>query len=99
MPSIRHKSKPARPPLVLLAMLFTFLAVIAVRPAAGLAPPEGEPPAAEEPRPPQLAFQPGGYDFRLQPVNNRPNQPNFELRHKGSQEVHVDYVAISPSRD
>ncbi|HKB49879.1 MAG TPA: choice-of-anchor D domain-containing protein [Solirubrobacterales bacterium] len=80
-------------------MLFTFLAVIAVRPAAGLAAPEGEPPAAEEPRPPQLAFEPGGYDFGLQPVNNGPNQANFELRNTGSEEVHVDSVEISPSGD
>jgi hypothetical protein len=79
-------------------MLFTFLAVIAVRPAASLAAPEGEPPA-EEPQPPQLVFEPGSYDFGLQPVNNGSSQANFQLRNTGMGEVHVDSVEISPRGD
>lgn len=90
MPAIRHKSKPARAVPVLLAMLFTFLAVIAVRPIAALAAPA---------EPPQLAFEPGSYDFGLQPVNNGSSQANFQLRNTGTEEVHVDSLGISPTGD
>ncbi len=96
MPSLRHSSKPARTPAVLLAMLFTVLAVMAVHPVAGLAAPV-EPPA--DPEPPQLSFEPGSYDFGLQPVNNGSSQANFQLRNTGSEPVHVDSVEISPGGD
>lgn len=96
MPPLRHSSKPARTPIVLLAMLFTILAVIAIRPVASLAAPI-EPPA--EPEAPQLAIEPGSYDFGLQPVNNGSSQANFQLRNTGSEAVHVDSVEISPSGD
>lgn len=90
MPSLRHSFKPARAPIVLLAMLFTVLAVMAVRPVAGLAAPI---------EPPQLSFEPGSYDFGLQSVNNGSSQANFQLRNTGSEAVHVDSVEISPSGD
>jgi hypothetical protein len=77
-------------------MVFTILAVMAVRPVAGLAAPI-EPPA--EPEPPQLSFEPGSYDFGLQSVNNGSSQANFQLRNTGSEAVHVDSVEISPSGD
>jgi hypothetical protein len=86
MSSIRHKSKPARTPLVLLAMLFTFLAVIAVRPAAGLAAPI-EPPAESES--PQLAIEPDLYDFGLQPLNWGSLEASFQLRNAGSEPFQV----------
>jgi hypothetical protein len=88
MPSIQRKSKPARTTLVLLAMLFTVLAVIAVRPAAGLAAP------IEPVEPPQLAFEPGSYDFGLQPVNNGSGQANLQLRNTGTEAAQVNSVEI-----
>jgi len=83
MPSIRHRSNFAKATLVLLAMLFTFLAVIAVRPAAGLAAPE------EPAEPPQLAIEPSSYDFGLQPLNWGSQQTNFTLRNAGSETFQV----------
>lgn len=88
MPTIRDSSKPARTTLALLALLFAFLAVIAVRPAAGLAAP------VEPAEPPQLAFQPGSYDFGLQPVNNGSGQANLQLRNVGTEPVQVNSVEI-----
>lgn len=76
-------------------MLFTFLAVIAVRPAAGLAAPEGEPPA--EPQPPQLSFEPDHYDFGLQPVNSGAYQANLQLRNDGAEGVPVQSLEITGS--
>jgi len=77
-------------------MLVTVLAVMAVRPVAGLAAPV-EPPV--EPEPPQLSFEPGGYDFGLQSLNNGASQATFQLRNAGSEPVHVDSVEISPNGD
>jgi hypothetical protein len=74
-------------------LLFAFMAVIAVRPAAGLAAP------VEPAEPPQLAFEPGSYDFGLQPVNNGSGQANFQLRNTGAEEAFVDSVEISPRGD
>jgi hypothetical protein len=51
-----------------------------VLPAAGMAAPspeEGEPPA------PQLAFEPGSYDFGLRQVNNGNDQTTMQLRNVG----------------
>ena len=70
-------------------MLFAFLAAIAVRPAAGLAAPIGPP------EPPQLAFEPGSYDFGLQSVNNGSSQANFQLRNTGGEAAQVNLVEIS----
>jgi hypothetical protein len=82
MPTIRHKSKLAKTPLVLLAMLFTFLAVLAVRPLASLA-------APIEPEPPQLAIEPGSYDFGLLPLNWGSRETSFQLRNTGSETLQV----------
>jgi hypothetical protein len=96
MPSLKQKSKPARTAHIALGFLIALIAVMAVRPAASLAAPI-EPPV--EPEPPQLSFEPGSYDFGLQPVNNGSSQANFQLRNTGSEAVHVDSVEISPSGD
>lgn len=90
MPSIKHKSKPARTAPVLFAVLFTLLAVIAVRPAAGLAAPV-EP---AEPEPPQLSFDPDSYDFGLQSVNSGAST-GIQLRNTGSEAVQVNSVEIT----
>jgi hypothetical protein len=88
MPSIQQKSKPARITLFLLAMLFTVLAVIAVRPAAGLA-------APIEPEAPQLAIEPGSYDFGLQPLNWGSRETSFQLRNVGSEALQVGSPEIA----
>jgi hypothetical protein len=67
-------------------MLFTVLAVMAVRPLAGLAAPI-EPPA--EPEPPQLVIEPGSYDFGLQPLNWGSRETNFTLRNIGTEAFQV----------
>ena len=82
MPSLRHSSKSARTPIVLLAMLFTILAVMAVRPLASLA-------APVEPEPPQLAIEPDHYDFGLQPLNRGSRETSFQLRNVGSEAFQV----------
>jgi hypothetical protein len=86
MPSLRHSSKPSRTPIVLLAMVFTVLAVIAVRPLASLAAPV-EPPA--EPEAPQLAIEPGSYDFGLLPLNWGSRETSFTLRNAGTEAFQV----------
>lgn len=67
-------------------MLFTILAVIAVRPLASLAAPI-EPPA--EPEAPQLVIEPGSYDFGLQPLNWGSRETSFQLRNAGSEAFQV----------
>ena len=67
-------------------MLFTILAVLAVRPLASLAAPI-EPPG--EPEPPQLAIEPGSYDFGLQPLNWGSRETSFQLRNVGSEALQV----------
>lgn len=90
MPSLKQKSKPARTNLTLLAVLAAAVAAMAM-PAAGLAaPPPG-------PEPPQLSFDPGSYDFGLQPVNNGSAQASFQLRNNGSEAVQVNSIEIAGS--
>jgi hypothetical protein len=92
MPSLRNSSKLARTPIVLLAMLFTIVAVMAVRPLAGLAAPV-EPPV--EPEPPQLAIEPGSYDFGVLPLNWGSRETNFTLRNAGSEALQVGSPQIA----
>jgi hypothetical protein len=72
-------------------MLLTLLAVIAVRPAAGLAAP------VDPLEPPQLAFEPGSYDFGLQPLNWGAAQTTFQLRNTGSEAFQVGSPEFSGS--
>ncbi|HUC08727.1 MAG TPA: choice-of-anchor D domain-containing protein [Solirubrobacterales bacterium] len=64
---------------------------MAAIPAAALGAPEGgeEPPVA-----PQLAFEPGSYDFGLQEANRANSQANFQLRNVGSVPAPVYSVNI-----
>jgi hypothetical protein len=57
---------------------------------AGAAPPEG----GEEP-PAQLAFEPGSYDFGLQPLNDNPSQATLRLRNNGTAPAQVSSTEIS----
>jgi hypothetical protein len=78
--SLRSKPKSAR--IAFAATLFAAvcLILVAVIPAlAAAAPAEGEEPAA-----PQLAFEPGSYDFGLLEANRENRQTNFQLRNVGS---------------
>lgn len=63
-------------------MLFTVLAVIAVRPAAGLA-------APIEPEAPQLVIEPGSHDFGVLPLNWGSRETSFQLRNAGSEAFQV----------
>jgi hypothetical protein len=85
MPSTEHKSTQIRIPLVLGAALLTVLAVIAIRPAAGLAAP-GDPP--------QLSFAPGSHDFGLQPIYESAHA-SFEVRNDGAEGAQVDSLGTS----
>jgi hypothetical protein len=54
-------------------------------PAAGIAAPaEGEPGPPEGPALPQLAFEPGSYDFGLQQANSNASQAYLQLRNNGA---------------
>src|SRR3954453_18446582 len=77
--SLRSKSESARsaPAATLLAAVCLILAAIPALAAA--APTEGEEPAA-----PQLAFEPGSYDFGLIEANRESRQTSFQLRNVGS---------------
>jgi hypothetical protein len=91
MHSLRHSSKPSRTPYVVLAMLFTLLAVFAVRPVASLAAP------IEPVEPPQLAIEPGSYDFGLLPLNWGSREASFQLRNAGSEAFQLGWPEISGS--
>jgi hypothetical protein len=96
MPTLRDSSTPARTTLVLLAALFALLAAIAVRPAPGIAAPV-EPTEAE---PPQLAIEPGSYDFGLQPLNWGSRETSFQLRNVGAEALQVGSPEIvGPGRE
>jgi hypothetical protein len=88
MHPLPHSSKPAKTPIVLLAMVFTVLAVLAVRPVASLAAPP------EPTEPPQLAIEPGSYDFGLQPLNWGSRETGFQLRNVGSEAFQLGYPQI-----
>jgi hypothetical protein len=62
-------------------------------PVAAQAAPEGgeEPPATSAP---QLAFEPGSYDFGLQEANRTNSQANFQLRNVGSVSAPIHLINI-----
>lgn len=76
----------------LLLVLLTLVAAIAVQPAAALAAP-----AVEEP--PQLSFEPGSYDFGLQPVNSNAAQTTLQLRNTGAKAVQVSLDMVGPGTE
>src|SRR3977135_857688 len=81
---ISLRSKPARAGLVSALILLALCAAMLVLPAAGMAPPtEGEPGPPEGPALPQLAFEPGSYDFGLQQANSNASQAYLQLRNNG----------------
>jgi hypothetical protein len=84
MPTLEHRSKSTRIPTLLLAALLTLAAMALVRPAAGLAAPEGTP---------VLSFEPGNYDFGLQPLYDT-TQASFELRNEGSETVPIESLNV-----
>jgi hypothetical protein len=74
--SLRSKSKPARRASAI-ALLVATCALLAAIPATSTAAPG----PGEEP---QLAFEPGSYDFGLLEANRSSGQTNFQLRNVGS---------------
>lgn len=79
MLTLKQKSR-SRASILVFAALLTLAATALVRPAAGLAAPGGEP---------VLSFQPGSYDFGLQPIYSSA-QSGFELRNDGAEEVWIE---------
>jgi hypothetical protein len=77
--SLRSKSEPARSASAATFLIAACALFAAVPALAAAAPAEGEEPAA-----PQLAFEPGSYDFGLHEANRETSQNNFQLRNVGS---------------
>jgi hypothetical protein len=84
MPSIRNTSKSVTTPTGLLLALIATLAIALAAPAAGNAAPV---------KPPQLAIDPGSYDFGLQPVYSNA-QAGFQLRNEGTEAIQLESVQI-----
>lgn len=79
MPSLKQKSK-------LTVAAFSFVAallIVALYPAAAAAEP------SEPVEPPQLAIEPGSYDFGLQPLNWGSRETWFQLRNVGGEQLQV----------
>jgi len=86
MLTLKQKSKSSpRTTVFLLAILLTVAATALIRPAAGLAAPVGEP---------TLSFEPGSYDFGLQPIYDTA-RAELELRNEGADEVWVESLGTS----
>ena len=77
--SLRSKSEPARSASAAVCLIVVCVLFAAIPALAAAAPAGGEEPAA-----PQLAFEPGSYDFGLHEVNRENSQNNFQLRNVGS---------------
>ena len=77
--SLRSKSESARIASAATLLAAVCLILAAIPALAVAAPAEGEGPAA-----PQLAFEPGSYDFGLHEANRETSQNNFQLRNVGS---------------
>jgi hypothetical protein len=82
---ISLRSKPARAGLASALTLLALCAAMLVLPASGTAAPaEGEPGPPEGTALPQLAFEPGSYDFGLQRANSNASQAYLQLRNNGA---------------
>lgn len=77
--SLRSKSESARIASAAVFAAVCLILVAAIPALAAAAPAEGEEPAA-----PQLAFEPGSYDFGLLEANRENSQTSFQLRNVGS---------------
>ncbi len=89
MPSIRQTSNATRTAFILLGFAIALLATMAIRPAAGLAAPP------EPVEPPQLAIEPGSYDFGLHPLNWGSTQTYFQLRNAGTEALQISSGEVS----
>jgi hypothetical protein len=77
--SLRSKPESARIASVATLVAAVCLILAAIPALAVAAPAEGE-----EPPRPQIAFEPGSYDFGLHEANRETSQTNFQLRNVGS---------------
>jgi hypothetical protein len=77
--SLRGKPQSARSASAAKLFIAACMALAAIPALAAAAPVEGEEPPA-----PQLAFEPGGYDFGLHEVNREDSQNHLQLRNVGS---------------
>jgi len=89
MLSFKQSSKSLAPTPFALGLLTVLLVVAAILPAAAAA----EPPDPVEP--PQLAIEPGSYDFGLQPLNWGSRETWFQLRNVGAETLQVGSPEIS----
>jgi hypothetical protein len=82
---ISPRRKPTRAGFASALTLLSLCAAMLVLPAVGTAAPIEEPPSPpiEEPALPQLAFEPGSYDFGLQQANANASQTYLQLRNNG----------------
>lgn len=81
MLTLKQKSKSSpRITVFIFAVLLTVAATALVRPAAGFAAPVGEP---------VLSFEPGSYDFGLQPIYDTAHA-SLELRNEGAEEAWIE---------
>src|SRR6476646_5278609 len=86
MISIRRKPRIARASSALTLVLSVCALLVALPAAAPAAPlPSG---------PPQLAFEPGSYDFGLQQANRETSQAMLQLRNNGEGTTQVNFVDI-----
>ncbi len=90
--SLRSTPTPARIASAA-TLLLAACVLLAAIPALATAAPEG----GEGPPAPQLAFEPGNYDFGLQEANRSNSQAWFQLRNNGETSATVYYTEISGS--
>jgi hypothetical protein len=85
--SLRSNSEPARIASAITLVVAISLLLVSIPALASAAPAEGEEPAA-----PQLAFEPGSYDFGLLEANRENSQTSFQLRNVGSVPAPVNSI-------
>jgi hypothetical protein len=88
--SLRSKSKPARRASAITLVVATY-ALLAAIPATGRAAPG----PGEEP---QLAFEPGSYDFGLLEANRSSGQTTFQLCNAGSVSAPIYSLNVAARR-
>ena len=90
--SLRSNSESARIASAITLVVAVCLLLAAIPALASAAPAEGEEPVA-----PQLAFEPGSYDFGLHEANRENTQNNFQLRNVGSVAAPIYSLQIAGS--
>src|SRR4051794_37508137 len=90
MKPLRSTPGPAGPVSALTLFCLTCALLLVALPAVAMAAPEGP----EEPATPQLAFEPGSYDFGMLEANRSNAQTSMQLRNNGSATSQVHSVEL-----